>query len=924
MSIPDDTPGPHPDRAQAWQRVAELFDELVTESPETRDAVLSQAGISSEVRAWLDKLLAAHDRDQTIMIDRQITELVQQLMPGSKIMQDAEAFYERRFGPWQALDEIGRGGMGLVLHGKRADGQFDKRVAIKLLGPTRVGAELEQQLRQELRLLARLSHPAIAQVLDGGVADDGVPYLVMEYVDGVPITQFCDEQGLDLAQRLALFYRVAEAVSYCHRQLVIHGDIKPDNVLVNADGQVKLLDFGIANRLSESRDQDDDRDQTQRWCSPAYAAPERLEGAPPSVAEDVYALGAVLYELLSGGRIRSTSNITRVATQQSVPSEPIPASAMAVRRVQPSQRVRKLKGDLDRILVHALRDAPDQRYAGVDALVADLRNWQQQVPISLRTSETGYRLSRWLRRNRTLAAASSLVALALVVGLAAALWQANRAQQAAALAEQNAERATAAQTTAEQALARADQINRFLLDLFQAPISGLPPDELPTTRQIIDQGIASARDPAVGPPELRAEFLMSLAEILSARLQLDETEQLLNEIEQMVTLDDLPELALRHAVISADLARYRYQLDQAESKLQYAVELYKQHAPDDIRRLEMQRNLARVWRMKEQWDRAEQVLMDTQSEVQQREDGEPLALRIAGDLAIIAGSTGRHELALERFEQILGMKLALEHTPASIATTEVNIARLEEMLLRYDDAVNRYQSVIDRLDPYNEVPRGPRAVALTGLSKIARIRGQFELAEHRVHQALQEWARVRNLDRPEDDFLFYTYRAPLLAEQGRYAEAAELLDQGISIMLHSEEPAPRRIGQQLAKRARYWCMAGQFEKAESSLTAAREYEVEQVQTSIDDAIATCAFERSDIAPDPGWVPLELIEQTLAQTSDVSQAVRLELLRAELLMQTGQLDQGAELINRAEQRLLQVQVLTTHPLWQKIARLKSSG
>jgi len=900
-----ETPIPQPEKgkgkAQAWQQAAALFDQLATVPPEARAPVLEKTDIAPEVRAWLDKLLAAHDRDQTVMVDRQMTELVQQLMPSSAIMHDAETFYQRRFGPWQALEEIGRGGMGLVLHGQRADGQFDKQVAIKLLDPAVVGDTLERQLRHELKILASLSHPAIAQLLDGGMTEDGVPYLVMEYIDGMPINQYCHEQTLDQQQRLGLFFQVAEAVSYCHRRLVVHGDIKPDNVLVDRNGQVKLLDFGIASRLTD-KSESESADNVRRWCSPAYAAPERLQGAAPAVAEDEYALAALVYELLTGARIRSAPEMTRL----------IAGDANADESVAQAPQV-SLPGDLGAIFRRALAPDPADRYADVDALIADLQRWCKHYPVRAHAGGAGYQARKWLRRHRTLAASATLVIVALVVGLSAALWQADRAEQAAILAKQNAERASAAQVSAEQALARADQINQFLLDLFQAQIPDLPPDELPTTRQILDAGLERARDPVAGTPALRAELLISLTEILSSRLQLDETEQLLNEIEQLVNLDEQPALALRHAVVYADLARNRFNLDEAETRLQHAIDLYQEHAPDDLMRLEMQRDLARVWSRREELDRAEQALTEVMAAAEQRPDGAELALRVATDLAIVAGRDGRHELALDHFKQILDMKQSLDHAPLSIASTEVNIAMLEKMTLRYEDAVVRNQGVIDRLQPYDDVPRGIRAVAWTNLSDIARMRGQFDLAEQHIEQALAEWARVRNLDRPEDDFIFHTYRAPLLAEQGRYDEAAAQLGQAIPMMLESEEPSPRRMGLQLARQARYWCLAGEIDRAEPLLQAAGEYQHEQVLHQIELAAVSCAIERGDPDMTSDRIPEALIEQTMDQTHDASQTSRIELLRAELLLREGQPGQAVSSIENAVQRLDDAGVLTTHPL-----------
>jgi predicted Ser/Thr protein kinase len=298
------------ERQAIWAQAASLFDELAQHPSGERERIMAERTIPGPVRRWLDELLEAHDADRSMIIDRRIDDLARGLADKA----DAPTIEDpsgQRFGPWRARRTVGRGGMGLVLEGERADGRFEMRVAIKLLAPEALGASAQSLIEQEVRTLARLEHPGIARLVDGGVRDDGVAWLAMEFVDGESIDAWCERQKPGIEQRLALFRQVAEAVSFCHRALVAHGDIKPANILVDEYGRARLLDFGIAARMTESGSEAS-AGGTRSWCSPGYASPERLAGQPPSIEDDVFALGAVLFRFLNGRGIRSAPEQTRL------------------------------------------------------------------------------------------------------------------------------------------------------------------------------------------------------------------------------------------------------------------------------------------------------------------------------------------------------------------------------------------------------------------------------------------------------------------------------------------------------------------------------------------------------------------------------------------------------------------------------------
>ncbi|MEO0425534.1 MAG: serine/threonine-protein kinase, partial [Pseudomonadota bacterium] len=314
-----------------------------------------------------------------------------------------------RLGPWKILSQVGRGGMGTVYKAQRDDGQFRQQVALKTLRVGAADAQAAARFANEQALLARLEHPQIARLIDGGFASDDTPYLVMEYVDGVPLDVWCREQGATLSERLRLFTRVCDAVSYAHRSLVVHRDLKPSNVLVTAAGHPKLLDFGIAKAL-DGGERGDLTEEGGALMTPRYAAPELLRGATATTLADVYSLGVLLYELLTGNAAYDPGLSLSDLVQQ-VCVQPLRA---------PSQRVanrplaRALRGDLDTIVLKATAKDPNERYASVDSLRQDIMRHLANEPVTARGPSLAYRFAKFLRRNALASAFAGIATVALV------------------------------------------------------------------------------------------------------------------------------------------------------------------------------------------------------------------------------------------------------------------------------------------------------------------------------------------------------------------------------------------------------------------------------------------------------------------------------------------------------------------------------
>lgn len=404
-----------------WARVRDLFDSLLSTPAAERDAVLAQQGADAEVVDEVRALLAQHDAEEAMP-----AFLVQPagipLAPPDRRGQ--------RLGPWKLTALLGSGGMGDVWEAQRDDGAYDARVAVKLLQTGHDGAELLARFQQEQRLLARLNHPHIARLLDAGQSADGQPYFVMEAVDGRPLDEAC--RGQPLAARLRLFLQLADAVAHAHRQGLVHRDLKPPNVLVDSESQVKLLDFGIAHALDRTPESGDG----PRPLTPGYASPEQVRGEAVTVASDVYSLGVLLHVVVTGVRPYGRGSLTAAEALRAVLEDNPTLPSQAARDPQTDSGVprRQLAGDLDAIVMKALAKSPGDRYGSVELLAADLRAMLAMRPVSVRAGTPVYVAGRFVARNRGTVAASMLALLAVAAALWSAAWQTRDAAAALALA----------------------------------------------------------------------------------------------------------------------------------------------------------------------------------------------------------------------------------------------------------------------------------------------------------------------------------------------------------------------------------------------------------------------------------------------------------------------------------------------------------
>jgi non-specific serine/threonine protein kinase/serine/threonine-protein kinase len=445
------------DNQNRWRKLKDIFNEAVELTPESRASYLASLRLDEET---LYRELA-----ELIDIDRKAEDFL-----GEPISLKSDSFSPpsligERIGHYKIVREIERGGMGAVFEAVRFDGEFEQRVAVKLVNRNFFSDELIKRFKKERQILAKLEHPNIVRLLDGGFTRDKTPYYVMEFIEGTPINVYCRENELDTEQRLNLFLQVCEAVAYAHRQLIVHRDLKPSNILVTKNEQAKLLDFGIAKILEADTDA---QTQTQNApLTPAYASPEQIKGETITTASDVFSLGAILYELLTEKSPHEIYGVGRMEILRGIcETEPKPPSAAVGSKfkVQSSKRgaetsennnqqnvsiqqttnpkskiqnPKSLKGDLDNIVLKALQKEKERRYNSVEQFADDIKNYLNGLPVKAHPQSFEYRAGKFIKRNRPAVSLAAIAVLLIVGGVCAALWQSFEVRRQQQIAERN-------------------------------------------------------------------------------------------------------------------------------------------------------------------------------------------------------------------------------------------------------------------------------------------------------------------------------------------------------------------------------------------------------------------------------------------------------------------------------------------------------
>lgn len=839
------TPPPvDPERRRA---VDELFDAVIDRPPDERAAWLDEHCGDAYLRAEVEALLRAHDETHGIL-DGNALALASPLLTPAR---------PDRIGPFRLRRELGRGGMGVVYLADRDDGQYRQRVAIKVLRNTPDTEDLHRRFVAERQILASLNHPNIAQLLDGGLTAWHVPFLVMEYVDGVPITTHCDRHHLTIEERLHLFRDVCAAVHHAHQNLVIHRDIKPSNILVTSDRRVKLLDFGIAKLVNPVLGPADQPLTRTDWrvMTPEYASPEQVRGESLTTASDVYALGVLLYELLCGRRPhRITSGSPQDLEEVIVRREPalpsvaitrppsdgaggqpgVPtADAIAAERGVPPERLRRrLTGDLDAIVMMALRKEPARRYGSAEMLWEDIQRHLDGLPVLAQGDSRWYRARKFLGRHRVETIAAAVVAASLVAGTTVAVRQ-------AAVARRERDRA-------EQALGQSRAVTDFLVRLFRTPAPAGATREQVTARDMLATGAARI-DQLTGQPLLQAQMLDALGRVNSQLGRFAEAEQMLRralELRRARLGDTHADVAATLTHLSDVLAQSG-RMDEARRLSREALAIQRRvlgpNHPDVAVALATMAGRAPDLAAAESLYRAARDI--------QRVALGPYDRAVAltdRDLAGILQARGKYDEA----EAMLRESLAIVERDSGPdhASAAMGMVVLGDLLRVYRNRPAEAESLYDRalgiLRPESSDRPSRLVGALSGLEHLTHGRGDHVRAEAFAREILDAHRRSLGTEHPITTEAMEGI-AEHLAARGRYVEAERVLLEAAGLLHQRVGPDHLRTGVVLMTLGRVRAAAGRLDEAEPDLRRALAI-VERADVPANEYVAAAAALLADV------------------------------------------------------------------------------
>jgi serine/threonine-protein kinase len=836
-----------------WDRVKEIIDAFHAEEPDRPEAWLAaRCGDNSALRQEVESLLRA-DRegrlsDQDRAADRLSIEGARtEDRAGEDLSSPPPVEAGGTVGRYRLLEEIGVGGMSVVYRAERADGAFEQTVAVKLLQRRLHGGDAADRFRTERQVLASLDHPGIAQLIDGGVAEDGRPYLVMEYVDGEPITEYADGQALDLEARLDLLRQVTDAVQAAHRQLVVHRDLKPSNVLVTEtdDGtpQVKLLDFGIAKLLGDTMPVTHPETRTGRQLlTPAYAAPEQVTGGDISTQTDVYQLGALAYELLAGARPFDLDGQSPTEVERIITEEPPAAPSSRAGGTDPPIRFSE---DLDTIVLKALRKEPERRYSSVEALTEDLRRYRAGEPVEARPATLRYRAQKFVQRNAQTVAGIAVFGVAVVGLTAFYIFQISE--------ERN---------RAQREAQKAEAVAGYLTDLLQSTRPDEAGGDTVTAADMLRRG-RKRIDRLSDQPAVQARMLQLLGNAHRERANYQRAASLLrrslsirdslygpahrsiaNTLEELAALrqerghlhraDSLWQKALqaqkrRFGPNSPKLwepLNNRGRIASREGRLAEADSLYRTalsversaSAPDSGHLATTINNLADVQHQRGQSARADS-LWKTSLAMKRRIHDAPHPEIATGmlNLGFVRSEEGRRTEADSLFTEALSMYRSVYESPhPSIATALQNLGSVRAKQERHDDAGRLLKEALSMFRSIHEGPHPSIAAALNGLGEVRTRQGDLSTADSLLRRSA---AMVRKTLGGQHPWAAYGLmnRGDIRVQQGRFSDAATLYRRAWSILRDRFPDDHARVAEAEAGLGQALAELNRFRKAEPLL-----------------------------------------------------------------------------------------------------------
>ena len=816
---------------ERWETIAGLFDDALTRPPGKRRMWLEEVCDDEAIRESVEHLLKAHERSTGVLDD-----------PRSEFFgpaSTAPSLTNARLGPYRLLRVIGKGGMGTVYLAERDDDQFEQRVAVKVLRHE-VGETAARRFVAERQILATLDHPNIATLHDGGITEDGRPYFVMEYVEGTTLVEFCDEQTLSIEERIRLFVPVVRAVHDAHQNLVVHRDLKPSNILVvpNGPGQdgaatVKLLDFGIAKVLDPTGSDGAQPPVTRTGhmpMTPAYASPEQIQGGALTTASDVYQLGLILYELLVGRRPylvedRTPSEIEQVICEETVtppstavtaartdddpPDGASPSVAATQRKSRPEELKRTLRGDLDAIVLMALRKEPDRRYSSAEELADDLERYVTGRPVVAHPDTWRYRVRSFVRRHRGTVVATVLVFLSMVVGLIGTAWQAHRASEQATVAKRERD--------------KAEQVTSFLMDLFEANEPGQTLGDTVTAREVLQRGVERAHR-LEGQPVVQAQMFDVIGQVYRSMGRYGRADSLLTlglSRRRALHASPHPDIAvsLQHlGSLKEDAGAYAV----AESLLtaaqaQYA-KLYDEPHPDAVATMHA---LGTLYYAQGTYDQAEPLLrgaLDGRRKL--LGPNHPKVVSSLNNLAVLLQRTGAYHEAESLYRTALATRRQLfGDAHPKVATSMQNLATVLEQTGDVEAAERLHRTALEMRRQLFDGPHPDLASSLHNLASLLHTSGDRSGAEGYYRKALRMRRDVLGDAHPHTGVTLNNL-ARLLEERGQPRAAKRAYRESLTIFRTAFGDRHPYVAHPLVGIARILLERGAFTDAESTARAA--------------------------------------------------------------------------------------------------------
>jgi serine/threonine-protein kinase len=707
-----------------WEQVQALFRQAVEQPVSERFSFLKAAARDDD-QLFADVQALLEEDARASILDRPLPQLAADVVAAS-----GRAIFSQQFGPYRIRKLLGEGGMGVVYLGERED--LGSVAAIKLLRDAWMSPARRERFTAEQRTLAQLSHPSIARLYDADTLEDGTPWFAMEYVEGLSLTEYCSRHSCGIAERLRLFAAVCEAVRYAHSRAVIHRDLKPSNILAQADGTVKLLDFGIAKQL----DAEGGTNQTLtglRLMTPAYAAPEQIRGEQAGTYSDVYSLGVILYELLTGRLPFDLSTKSPGEAELTIVNEDPQKPSLVAKRADGQLSDSSANwADLDVLCLTAMHKNPERRYRSVDAFLRDLEHYQKGEPLDARPDTLGYRVGKFVRRNRRPVMASALV-LAAVLGLVVFYTVRLRAARNAAVAE----------------AARTERVLRFTLNLFNGGDKEAGPASDLRVTALLDRGVEEAKtldhDPAV-----QAELYETLGEVYQKLGVLDRADALLTlALQRRLAMHDSNQLAVAESLIKLGLLRAdQAKFDEAEQLVRKGLQATKANAPKEDAGRAMDA-LGTVLEQRGKYDEAIPVLKEA---VRLRSAGNADHAALADSQLELANTyfyAGRYDEAKALNEQLLNTHRQLygDRHPL-VAEDLINLGAIQQELGHYMEAEAFDRRALTITRAFYGEDHYKTAANLTLIARALVKQGRYQDAEALLRGALAIDEKVFGANHP--------------------------------------------------------------------------------------------------------------------------------------------------------------------------------